>query len=105
VTLRKTDALADSARGVVDGDGKRALANLADAAQSLKETSQKAQGLLTRLEGPTTDFAAQGLPQLSAAFGSLQTAADAVNRVLNEAESSPGALVSKPPAKEIEVKP
>jgi phospholipid/cholesterol/gamma-HCH transport system substrate-binding protein len=105
VTLRKTDQLADSAKDVVNGDGKRALANLADAAQSLRETSQKAQGLLTKLEGPTTDFAAQGLPQLSAAIGSLQTAADSVNRVLNEVESSPGGLVSKPPAKEIEVKP
>ena len=104
-TLHKADQLADSARGVVDGDGRRALANLADAAQSLKETSQKAQGLLTKLEGPTTDFASQGLPQLSAAIGSLQTATESMNRVLNEAESSPGALIAKPPAKEIEVKP
>ena len=105
VTLRKTGQLTDSAKGLVDGDGKRALANLADAAQALKDTSTKAQGLLTKLDGPTTDFATQGLPQLSAAIGSLQTATESLNRVLNEAESSPGALVSKPPAKEIEVKP
>ena len=105
VTLRKADQLADSAKGVVDGDGRRALANLADAAQLLRDTSQKAQGLLTRLEGPTSDFANQGLPQLSAAIGSLQTAAESMNRVLNEAERSPGALIAKPPAKEIEVKP
>ena len=105
VTLRKADDLTDSAKGLVNGDGKRALANIADAAQSLKDTSKTAQGLLTRLEGPTTEFASQGLPQLAAAVSSLQTAAESLNRVLNEAESSPGALVAKPPAKEIEVKP
>jgi phospholipid/cholesterol/gamma-HCH transport system substrate-binding protein len=105
VTLRKAGQLTDSAKGMVDGDGKRALASIADAAQSLKDTSQKVQGLLTRLEGPTNDFAANGLPQLSAAIGSLQTATDSLNRFLSEAESSPGALIAKPPAKEIEVKP
>jgi len=104
-TLERTSRLADSANTLVNGDGKRALANLADAAQSLKETSQKAQTLLGKLEGPTTDFANNGLPQLSAAIGSLQTATESLNRVLDEAERSPGALISKPPAKEIEVKP
>ncbi len=104
-TLKRTDRLVDSANKLVDGDGKRALGNLADAAQSLKETSQKAQSLLGKLEGPTTDFATNGLPQLSSAIGSLQTATESLNRVLDEAERSPGALISKPPAKEIEVKP
>lgn len=104
-TLERTSRLADSANSLVNGDGKRALSNLADAAQSLKETSQKAQGLLGKLEGPTTDFANNGLPQLSAAIGSLQTATESLNRVLDEAERSPGALISKAPAKEIEVKP
>jgi phospholipid/cholesterol/gamma-HCH transport system substrate-binding protein len=105
LTLERTSRLADSANGLVNGDGKRALANLADAAQSLKVTSEKAQGLLGKLEGPTTDFANNGLPQLSATIGSLQTATEALNRVLDEAERSPGALISKAPAKEIEVKP
>jgi phospholipid/cholesterol/gamma-HCH transport system substrate-binding protein len=105
VTLQRATKLEESANGLVDGDGKRALANLADAAQSLKETSQKAQTLLTRLEGPTSDFATNGLPQLSQAISSLQTATESLNRVLDEAERSPGALISKPPAKEIQVKP
>jgi len=104
-TLQRTSRLMDTANGLLDSDGKRALANLADAAQSLKETSQQAHGLLTKLEGPTSDFAANGLPQLSSAISSLQTATESLNRVLDEAERSPGALISKPPAKEIEVKP
>jgi len=104
-TLERASRLADSANGLVNGDGKRALGNLADAAQSLKATSDKAQALLGKLDGPTTDFANNGLPQLSAAIGSLQTATESLNRVLDEAERSPGALISKAPAKEIEVKP
>ena len=103
--LQRANRLTEHADGLLEGDGKRALANLADATQSLKDTSQKAQALLGKLEGPTTDFATNGLPQLSAAIGSLQTATESLNRVLDEAERSPGALISKPPAKEIEVKP
>ena len=104
-TLQRARRVADSADGLLNGDGKRALANLADATESLKGTSQKAQQLLGKLEGPTSDFANNGLPQLSSAIGSLQTATESLNRVLDEAERSPGALISKPPAKEIEVKP
>lgn len=104
-TLQRASKLTEHADSLLEGDGKRALSNIADATQSLKETSEKAKQLLGKLEGPTTDFATNGLPQLSSAIGSLQTAADSLNRVLDEAERSPGALISKPPAKEIEVKP
>lgn len=105
VTLQKAGSLTDSAKGLVDTQGKAALNNLADAAVSLKETSVKAQQMLGKLDGPATDFAQNGLPQLTATIGSLQTATESLNRVLNEAERSPSALISKPPAKEIEVKP
>jgi phospholipid/cholesterol/gamma-HCH transport system substrate-binding protein len=104
-TLKRANKLTEHADDMLQGDGKRALSNLADASQSLKGTSEKAKELLGRLEGPTTDFATNGLPQLSSAIGSLQTATESLNRVLGEAERSPGALISKPPAKKIEVKP
>jgi phospholipid/cholesterol/gamma-HCH transport system substrate-binding protein len=105
VTLQKVGQLSDSAKGLVDGDAKRTLSSLAEAAEDLKATSHQAQSMLSKLDGPTSDFATNGLPQLTSAIGSLQTATESINRVLNEAERSPGALISKPPAKEIEVKP
>jgi phospholipid/cholesterol/gamma-HCH transport system substrate-binding protein len=105
ITLQKVGQLSDSTKGLIDGDAKKTLASLASAADDLKATSRSAQTMLSKLEGPTTDFAVNGLPQLTSAIGSLQTATESINRVLNEAESSPGALISKPPAKEIEVKP
>jgi phospholipid/cholesterol/gamma-HCH transport system substrate-binding protein len=105
VTLQKVGALTDSTKSLVDGQGKETLTNLSDAAASLKATSQEAQQMLAKLGGPAGDFATNGLPQLTSAISSLQTATESINRVLNEAERSPGALISKPPAKEIEVKP
>lgn len=105
VSAQKIGRLSDSAETLVNGDGKAAIKNLADAADELKGTAHQAHDLLSKLDGPTTDFANSGLPQLSSAIGSLQTATDTLNRVLNEAERSPSSLISKPQDKEIEVKP
>jgi phospholipid/cholesterol/gamma-HCH transport system substrate-binding protein len=105
LSAQKIGHLSDSAQTLVDGDGKTAIRNLADAAEELKGTAHQANDLLSKLDGPTTDFANNGLPQLSTAIGSLQTATDTLNRVLNEAERSPSALIAKPQDKEIEVKP
>jgi phospholipid/cholesterol/gamma-HCH transport system substrate-binding protein len=104
-TAQKISALSDSANGMLNGDGKRALKNLADAAEELKGTAHNANDMLGKLNGPTTDFATNGLPQLTSAISSLQTATDTLNRVLDEAERSPSGLIAKPRAKEIEVKP
>jgi phospholipid/cholesterol/gamma-HCH transport system substrate-binding protein len=105
VALQKVSQLTDSTKTLVDTDGKQAIDDLADTAKSLKATSEQAQQLLAKVAGPTGDFATNGLPQLVGAIGSLQTATETLNRVLNEAERSPGGLLSKPPSKEIEVKP
>jgi phospholipid/cholesterol/gamma-HCH transport system substrate-binding protein len=97
-TAQKISQLSDSTDKLVNGDGKTAVKNLSDAAD-------QAHDIMSKLDGPTTDFADNGLPALSTAITSLQTATDSLNRVLNEAERSPRALISKPSDKEIEVKP
>lgn len=97
--------LSDNSNQLVTGDGRRSLHDIADAAGEIKQTAQDARALVKRLEGPTTDFANTGLPELTQAVASLQQAADSLNRLAAEAEQSPQALVSKPPAKEVQVKP
>jgi phospholipid/cholesterol/gamma-HCH transport system substrate-binding protein len=97
--------LSDNANQLVSGDGKRALHEAADAADQIKAMAGDARGLVDKLQGPTSDFATNGLPQLSAAIVSLQQAADSLNRLAAEAQSSPRSLISKSPPKEIEVKP
>ncbi|MDB5453460.1 MAG: Mammalian cell entry related domain protein, partial [Caulobacteraceae bacterium] len=46
-----------------------------------------------------------GLPQLQSAIISLQGAAESLERLANEIENNPRALISKEPAKENKVKP
>jgi phospholipid/cholesterol/gamma-HCH transport system substrate-binding protein len=104
-TAQKISQLSDSTDKLVNGDGKTAVKNLSDAADQLKGAAHQAHDIMSKLDGPTTDFADNGLPALSTAITSLQTATDSLNRVLNEAERSPRALISKPSDKEIEVKP
>ena len=107
--LERTSAsirqLADSSNNLVNTDGRRTLANLADAAQELKATAQTTQGMIKKLEGPTVDFATNGLPELQAAISSLQRSSDSLNGLVSEVRQSPRSLIGKTPAKEVEVEP
>jgi len=61
--------------------------------------------MVKKLEGPTSDFATNGLPQLSSAVVSLQRSADSLNALVEDVRQDPRALITKPPSKEIEVQP
>jgi phospholipid/cholesterol/gamma-HCH transport system substrate-binding protein len=98
-------ALAESGQALVDGDGKRTMKNLADAAEEARATAKDVRAMIAKLEGPTTDFATHGLPQVSQAVVSLQSAAESLERLANEIEANPRGLVGKTPAEEMKVKP
>ena len=104
-TSQHIQQLSDSANGLVNGDGKRTLKNAADAAEQLKEVATEAKATLGKLQGPTTDFATNGLPRISSAIVTLQTAAESLNRVINDIEQNPQGVLNKPPAKEMKVNP
>ena len=61
--------------------------------------------MVGRLEGPTSDFATNGLPQLTSAIQSLQQTADSLDRLIRDVEANPRGLVGKSPAQEVKVKP
>jgi phospholipid/cholesterol/gamma-HCH transport system substrate-binding protein len=104
-TSEHIQQLSDSANSLVNGDAKRTLKNAADAAEQLKDAAEEARATLGKLQGPTTDFAVNGLPRISSAIASLQTAAESLNRVINDFEQNPQGVLSKPPAKEMKVHP
>jgi len=104
-TAQSITDLSKSTESLVSGDAKRSLAELADAATELKGAAKDARGMISKLEGPTSDFASTGLPQLSAAIVTLQSAAESLDRLVGDVEQNPRGLVSKAPAKELEVKP
>jgi phospholipid/cholesterol/gamma-HCH transport system substrate-binding protein len=97
--------LAKSSNGLVNGDGKRAIAKLADAATEIEGSAKSVHGMVDNLKGPTTRFATDGLPQLSSAILSLQRATEHLDEVAGEIRNDPRGLLSKPPANQIEVKP
>ncbi len=98
-------AVAQNVQGTINGDGKQAIRELAEASRAIKEAAQSAQSIVGKLEGPTSDFASSGLPQLSAAIVTLQQAAESLDRLTGEVERNPRGLIGKCPAKQVEVKP
>ena len=94
--LAEVTALSHSSRDLVEGDGKRAVKNLADAAEEVRVAAAETRAMISRLQGPTADFATNGLPQVTAAVIQLQTSAEALERLVNEIQSSPTGALGKP---------
>ena len=104
-TAKQITALAKSSQGLVDGDGRKSLAQLGAAATEIQGAAKDLRVTLARLNGPTESFATTGLPQLTVAIESLRKATDHLDEVLGEVQANPQGLIAKAPAKEIEVKP
>ncbi len=102
--VQQYSKLAQSGRSLVDGDGAKAVKNIEHASGDIDAAAKDVRALIAKLSGPTTDFAASGLPQLTATAASLQQTADALNELVREARSSPQGLIAKPPSKEVKVK-
>jgi phospholipid/cholesterol/gamma-HCH transport system substrate-binding protein len=105
VTSQHIDALTLQTNAMVNGPGKTTLANLDAAAVQIRATAADAQVTLSRLSGPAGDFAANGLPQLSRTIITLQAAAESLDRLVGEVEQNPRQLLSKSPAKTVQVQP
>lgn len=97
--------LAKSSQTLVDGDGKRTMVKLGDAAEQIDGAAKDLRSMLGKLEGPTAEFAANGLPQISGAIGSLQRATENLDHAIEDLRNNPRGFIDKPPAKQIEVKP
>ena len=105
VAVKQYDEVGKSAQGLIDNDGKRTMKNLGDAAEEARAAAKDLRAMMAKLEGPTGDFATNGLPQLTSTIQSLQQAAESLDRLTREIEANPRSLVGKPPATEREVKP
>jgi phospholipid/cholesterol/gamma-HCH transport system substrate-binding protein len=95
-------ALTRSTRSVVEGDGRRAIANVAEAAEEARAAAKDAREMIARLNGPTTDFATNGLPQITQTTIQLQETAAALERLVNDIQSG-GAGAALKRSKEVEI--
>jgi phospholipid/cholesterol/gamma-HCH transport system substrate-binding protein len=102
---REIQQLAASSRGLVEEDGRRTMGNLAAAAEEAGAAARDARSMIARLEGPTTDFASNGLPALTSAMIELQQTAESLQRLVNEIQSSPQSVIGKAPSQEMKVEP
>lgn len=104
-TSDKIGKLSETADKLANGDAKKTLENLNQAAAQVKDTATDIRATVSKLQGPTSDFASSGLPRITQAIISLQQAAESLNRVVQQIESNPQGVLTKPPAKERDVKP
>ncbi|THD78236.1 MAG: MCE family protein [Phenylobacterium sp.] len=104
VAVQHVTALTQSGQNMLDTDGKRSLKNIADAAQEAQATAKELRGMIDKLQGPTSDFATNGLPQITSTVVQLRSAAEALERLVNEVETSPTGALSKAPAEDVKVK-
>jgi phospholipid/cholesterol/gamma-HCH transport system substrate-binding protein len=97
--------LAKSSKGLVEGDGKSTIVKIGAAADEIQGAAADGRVLLKKLQGPTSDFATNGLPQLTATITQLEVSLQHLDRLVDEIERDPRAFVNKPQAKQVEVKP
>jgi len=90
---------------ILNSDGRRTLKNFADAAEETKATAAQARALMDKIEGPASEFATNGLPQITNSVTELQQAAASLQRLLNDIQSSPTGALGKAAGEEVKVKP
>ena len=98
-------ALGVSARQLVEGDGRQAIANINRAADQAADAATSANRTISGLERPVNDFATTGLPQLQQSIQSLEDATRALEGLVEEVRSSPRDFIGRAPTKEMEVQP
>jgi phospholipid/cholesterol/gamma-HCH transport system substrate-binding protein len=96
--------LSKSGRSLVDGDGAKAVRTLEQSAADVGSAAKQMDRLMAKVQGPTSDFAQTGLPQMTSTAASLQQTADSLNQLAREAQRSPQGLLAKSPSKEVRVR-
>jgi phospholipid/cholesterol/gamma-HCH transport system substrate-binding protein len=97
--------LAVSTRQLVEGDGREAVANINKAAEGAQQAVASINRTVTGLEGPATDFATTGLPQLQNAIQQLEGATASLEDLIDEVRTSPREFIGRAPTREMEVQP
>jgi phospholipid/cholesterol/gamma-HCH transport system substrate-binding protein len=95
--------LVQDSQGLVNGDAKKALADVAAAAAEIKTTAADVRASIQQVTEPSTEFARTGLPQITVAVASLQEAAESVQRLTDQINQSPTGLLTRRPSRELEV--
>jgi phospholipid/cholesterol/gamma-HCH transport system substrate-binding protein len=99
------EALAVSTRGIIEGDGREAVANINAAAEEARTAVASINRIATGAEGPVNEFVTTGLPQMQQAIQGLDDATRSLEGLIDEVRASPRDFIGRPPTKEMEVQP
>ncbi|MBW8304482.1 MAG: MlaD family protein, partial [Brevundimonas sp.] len=99
------EALAVSTRGIIEGDGKEAVANINAAAEEARTAVAAINRIATGAEGPVNEFVTTGLPQLQQSIQGLEDATRSLEGLVDEVRASPRDFIGRAPSKEMEVQP
>jgi phospholipid/cholesterol/gamma-HCH transport system substrate-binding protein len=99
------EALAVSTRGIIEGDGREAVANINAAAEEARTAVASINRIATGAEGPVNEFVTTGLPQMQQAIQGLDEATRSLEGLIDEVRSSPRDFIGRAPSKEMEVQP
>ncbi len=99
------EALAVSTRGIIEGDGREAVANINAAAEEARTAVASINRIATGAEGPINEFVTTGLPQMQQAIQGLEDATRSLEGLIDEVRSSPRDFIGRAPSKEMEVQP
>ena len=103
--IQEYEKLGVSARQLVEGDGRAAVANINAAAADARTAIASINRTASTLEKPVGDFATTGLPQLLQAIQGLEDATSSLEGLVDEVRSSPRDFIGRPQSREIEVQP
>ena len=99
------EALAVSTRGIIEGDGREAVANINAAAEEARAAVSSINRTATNVEAPLNEFATTGLPQLQQSIQGLEDATRSLEGLIDEVRASPRDFIGRAPTKEMEVQP
>lgn len=103
-TLRRIDALAGSADGLLRKDATALIAALQRAVDSINQAAGSANGLIAENRGAVGTFANQSLRQLGPTLTELRDTLDAVQKLADELGRSNGLLLGNEKPKEFKSK-
>jgi phospholipid/cholesterol/gamma-HCH transport system substrate-binding protein len=103
--IEEYQKLGASARQLVEGDGREAVGNINKAAEDAQQAVASINRTVNGLEGPATDFATTGLPQLQNAIQQLEGATASLEDLIDEVRTSPREFIGRAPTREMEVQP
>lgn len=90
-------AAARSTRGIIDGDGRRSVAEL-------RATLGEARTLIRTLNGSAGQLGSSTLPGINATMLSLQQTSDSLDGLIRQIRQDPRGIVGKPRGKELELR-